>query len=172
MEMAEFGMDVFSPQSDGGKTLLPGNAYRMGLIREESEVSLRLNELTSHCFVPGTTGCGKSATIYRMLERLIDVKIPFLIIGPEKGEYKGRFGALPGVRIFMTNPAICAMLRTNLSGVDPGVHVPEHMDRLIEIFKHLLGNVCRHAGDFQERHQAKLRGKGAESAQQLLSGEG
>ena len=60
--------------------------------------------------------------------------IPFLIVEPAKGEYKDVFGAVENINIFTTNSLIGQMLKLNPFRFDPGIHILEHLDRLIEIF--------------------------------------
>ena len=106
----------------------------MGSNDPESPVKLDLNSFTSHCFITGSTGSGKSNTSYCLLEEFIRNNIPFLIIEPAKGEYKEEFGALEDINIYTTNPYIAQMLKLNPFRFDPHIHVLEHLDRLIEIF--------------------------------------
>ena len=101
---------------------------------ESRKVKLDLNSFTSHCFITGSTGTGKSNTTYCLLERFLDNHIPFLVIEPAKGEYKTAFGGVEGIDVFTTNPLIGQMLKMNPFRFDPGIHILEHLDRLIEIF--------------------------------------
>nr|WP_230986711.1 DUF87 domain-containing protein [Cohnella fermenti] len=87
-----------------------------------------------HTFVTGSTGSGKSNTIYQLLAKLQGRGIPFLVIEPAKGEYKQVFGGLPGVRVLGTNAMVTELLRLNPFAFPEGVHVLEHIDRLVEIF--------------------------------------
>lgn len=143
--MAAFGRNL--PDS-AGHTLELGNLYHMG--REEKgdsgnqKVRLDLESLSMHTFITGSTGKGKSTTIYAMLDSLMqsDVKgkqdkIRFLVIEPAKGEYKDRFGSYPGVSVYGTNDRKTPLLRINPFSFPEDIHVLEHIDRLIEIF-----NVC------------------------------
>ena len=60
-----------------------------------------------------------------------------MVIEPAKGEYKHVFGNRPDVNVFGTNPEYSDLLRINPFKFSKGVHVLEHVDRLVEIF-----NVC------------------------------
>jgi len=100
-------------------------------------IDLGLDQLSSHVFISGSTGAGKSNTVYNMLDQIDAMGIPFLVIEPAKGEYKHVFGQRPGVEVFGTNPAYGALLRINPFRFPAAIHVLEHVDRLIEIF-----NVC------------------------------
>lgn len=101
------------------------------------EVNLNLNDLSSHMFISGSTGAGKSNTIYGLLDKVYQHNIPFLVIEPAKGEYKHVFGNREDVRVFSTNPTQSELLKINPFQFPHGVHVLEHIDRLVEIF-----NVC------------------------------
>lgn len=93
-----------------------------------------MKSLTQHVFVTGSTGCGKSETIYKLISETKQVGAKFLVIEPAKGEYKNVFG---DVNVFGTNPLIMPLLRINPFSFPTDVHVLEHIDRLTEIF-----NVC------------------------------
>lgn len=101
------------------------------------KIELNLDQLTSHMFVSGSTGAGKSNTLYEILNQVDRAGIPFMVIEPAKGEYKHVFGHRENVQVFGTNPAQSALLRINPFSFPLGIHVLEHVDRLVEIF-----NVC------------------------------
>ncbi|MCR5322057.1 MAG: DUF87 domain-containing protein [Lachnospiraceae bacterium] len=132
--IAEFGRNVFiqNARPDRKKIRL-GRIYHMGNV-EDTLVNLDLDSLTSHCFITGSTGSGKSNTTYGLLERFIENDIPFLVVEPTKGEYKTAFGNVKDINIFTTNPLIGQMLKLNPFRFDRNIHVLEHLDRLIEIF--------------------------------------
>ena len=132
--IAEFGRNVFiQNEKSGRKKIQLGKVYHMGKT-EESIVDLDLDSFTAHCFVTGSTGSGKSNTTYGLLQKFLQNDIPFLVVEPAKGEYKEAFGAVPGIHIFSTNPFIGQMLKINPFQFDQGIHILEHLDRLIEIF--------------------------------------
>ncbi|MGJ7917796.1 ATP-binding protein [Massilia sp. LXY-6] len=141
METQAFGRKV--QRLDGG-TQAPGRGRSLvlGQIRHLWEnlrqtIDLNLDQLSSHVFVSGSTGSGKSNTIYGMLSQISAAGIPFLVIEPAKGEYKHVFGHRPDVQVFGTHPGYGPLLRINPFHFPPAIHVLEHVDRLIEIF-----NVC------------------------------
>ncbi|XDZ50302.1 DUF87 domain-containing protein [Neisseriaceae bacterium CLB008] len=103
----------------------------------KQKVELDLNNLTSHMFITGSTGSGKSNTVYEILGQLQEHNIPFMIIEPAKGEYKHVFGNQDNVSVYGTNPKINHLLRINPFAFPENIHVLEHIDRLVEIF-----NVC------------------------------
>lgn len=134
LNMAEFGRNVrFSSGAPRGKKVELGQVYHMGE-KETARVKLDLESFRSHCFITGSTGSGKSNTTYRILDEMIEHKIPFLVVEPAKGEYKRYYGKLPGIHVYCTNPRYYSMLHINPFRFNQGIHVLEHLDRLIEIF--------------------------------------
>ena len=111
-----------------------GCIFDLGKAYTENRVKLDVKSLSQHVFVAGSTGCGKSETIYKLINETKQVGTKFLVIEPAKGEYKNVFG---DVNVFGTNPLIMPLLRINPFSFPTGVHVLEHIDRLTEIF-----NVC------------------------------
>ena len=108
-----------------------GCIFDLGKAYTENRVKLDVKSLTQHVFVTGSTGCGKSETIYKLINETKQVGTKFLVIEPAKGEYKNVFG---DVNVFGTNPLIMPLLRINPFSFPTGVHVLEHIDRLTEIF--------------------------------------
>ena len=144
MEHAEFGRNVTEKRvfsvGDGRKINI-GKIYHMGQVEKKSEVKLNVAGLTAHTFITGSTGAGKSNTIYKMLEQLNEEDVKFLVVEPAKGEYKDitAFGGKSDVTVYGTNPKVkeTEMLQINPFSFPKEVHVLEHLDRLVEIF-----NVC------------------------------
>lgn len=134
IECAEFGRAVssYDTQNSGSKIEL-GKIFHMHS-EEELLVNLSAKSLCSHTFITGSTGSGKSNTVYKILENLpSDVK--FLVVEPAKGEYKNVFGSK--AKVYGTNPSLTELLKINPFSFPKEIHVLEHIDRLIEIF-----NVC------------------------------
>lgn len=137
IEHADFGKEVVV--YDGGKRstgINLGRIFNMGSTGN-SRVSLDVDSLAMHTFITGSTGSGKSNTVYEMIRQLDNFGVSYLIIEPAKGEYKNVFGSKPDVHVYGTNPHYTNLLRINPFKFPEGVHVLEHIDRLIEIF-----NVC------------------------------
>lgn len=136
VEHADFGMEVlrYGARPEGRRFEL-GKIYSMGRPTHTS-VRLDCDSLTLHTFVTGSTGSGKSNTVYEIINQLKErYDIPFLVIEPTKGEYKNVFGALPEVSVYGTNPhKFEKLLRINPFRFNPDIHVLEHMDRLVEVF--------------------------------------
>ncbi|SDB13819.1 ATP-binding protein [Butyrivibrio sp. INlla16] len=132
-EMASFGRNL--PSASISQDLKIGSLMHMGS-EQGTEVRLNLKSLTMHTFITGSTGAGKSNTIYQMLRELRNKKVSFLVVEPAKGEYKHALADL-GVHVYGTNPNKSDLLRINPFRFPEGIHVLEHIDRLVELF-----NVC------------------------------
>ena len=134
--VASFGREVVSSVTDNGINCKLGTVYHIG--KEENKiVCLNTKSLASHTFITGSTGSGKSNTIYQILTEAKKSGCTFLVIEPAKGEYKHIFGMQDGVAVYGTNPALTPLLRVNPFKFPKGIHILEHLDRLVEIF-----NVC------------------------------
>lgn len=144
IEHADFGKEIVT-YNDNNKNksskeetkINLGKIFNMGSEVENSKVTLNTNSLTMHTFVTGSTGCGKSNTIYEMLRQIDNLGLTYMVIEPAKGEYKNVFGILPGVKVYGSNKQYTDILRINPFKFPKGVHILEHIDRLVEIF-----NVC------------------------------
>lgn len=134
-ESVEFGRAVTTYRNSAMTNKIDiGSIFNLGSIDEHLKVNLDVDSLTSHTFVTGSTGSGKSNAIYSMLNSLwSENKIPFLIIEPAKGEYKDVFGGNKDVAVFGTNPNISPLLKINPFSFPTDIHITEHIDRLIEI---------------------------------------
>ena len=136
VEHISIGKEVVRLDGEKSGDFTLGCIVDQGIERKENKVRLDLKSLTQHSFVTGSTGCGKSETVYALIGqiRVTSPQTKFLIIEPAKGEYKNVFGT---EHIFGTNPLVSNLLKINPFRFPKGVHVLEHIDRLIEIF-----NVC------------------------------
>lgn len=132
VEHAVFAQEVLSKSVEARKIEL-GTIYHLG-DETETEVNLDLYSLVMHTFVTGSTGAGKSNTVYHMLSEVHKHKINFLVVEPAKGEYHLVF---PEANYYGTNPKLGDILQLNPFAFPDGIHVLEHIDRLVEIF-----NVC------------------------------
>ena len=101
------------------------------------QVPLDKDSLAAHVFITGSTGAGKSNAVYRILGELEKKDVGFLVVEPAKGEYKDVFGTHEDVRVYGTNPDYAPLLKLDPFSFPKGMHVLEHLDRLVEIF-----NVC------------------------------
>lgn len=138
LRMADFARNVIRQDRHGKEDeICIGNIYAKGRTLEDNPVTLRLNSLSSHTFVTGTTGCGKSNTVYRIMEetfRVTDGRVKFMVLEPAKGEYKNHFGKRNDIMIYTTNQQYYHLLKINPFAFPDKVHVLEHLDRLIEVF--------------------------------------
>ena len=138
LECAEFGRNIakFDEEDVTDKMLHLGDIFHM-YHKEDVPVNLNQNSLASHVFVTGSTGSGKSNTIYQLLNEGRKNGLKFLVVEPAKGEYKHVFGNHDDVSVYGTNPQLTPLLRLNPFSFPKEIHILEHLDRLVEIF-----NVC------------------------------
>ena len=138
LECAEFGRNIVT--YDGNTSDLYdvniGKIFHMNH-EETTDVKLSSQSLASHTFITGSTGSGKSNTIYQILNEVSSDGVKFLVIEPAKGEYKNVFGNDDDVNVFGTNPKITPLLKIDPFSFPAEIHVLEHIDRLVEVF-----NVC------------------------------
>ncbi|CYW03721.1 ATP-binding protein [Streptococcus suis] len=137
LECAQFGRNISTFEEKDNQEQLPlGNIFHMNH-EENTAVQLSLPSLASHTFITGSTGTGKSNTVYQLLAQARKKSIKFLVVEPAKGEYKQVFGSDEDVAVFGTNPTITPLLKINPFSFPEGIHILEHLDRLVELF-----NVC------------------------------
>lgn len=139
VEHSSFAQEVITynaNEDNDRKSITIGKIFNMGKITEKV-MQLSKESMAMHTFITGSTGSGKSNTIYEILDQLDIVGIKFMIIEPAKGEYKNVFGNRNNVTVLGTNPNYSELLRINPFKFPKSIHVLEHVDRLIEIF-----NVC------------------------------
>lgn len=137
IEHSDFGKEVVNYAGDVASCGINlGKIFNMGSSCN-NDVFLDKNSLAMHTFVTGSTGSGKSNTIYELIRQCSNLGIKFMVIEPAKGEYKHVFGNKLDVKVYGTNPEYSELLRINPFKFAKGIHVLEHVDRLTEIF-----NVC------------------------------
>lgn len=147
LECASFGRNIstYDLPNEPGALLNLGSIFHMNH-EENMSVKLDSNSLTSHVFITGSTGSGKSNTVYQLLNEAKNLNKKFLVIEPAKGEYKKVFGNMDDVSVYGTNPNLSKLLKINPFNFpneyegfkkDNSIHILEHLDRLVEIF-----NVC------------------------------
>lgn len=132
---AQFARDVIDRQDRQLQedSLLAGHIYHMGRT-EQAPVPLDKEALTRHMFVTGTTGGGKSNFCYEMIRQLTQKSVHVMVIEPAKGDYAQVFGGREDFSVFGTNEHYAPILRINPFAFPDGIHVLEHIDRLISIF--------------------------------------
>lgn len=111
-----------------------GCIYHMGREEANTRVQFHIDELTKHLFVSGATGVGKSNFCYQLMDQLLKHDVKMLVIEPAKGEYARIFGGRDDFHVYGTNIRYAPMLRINPFAFPDGVHVVEHIDRLLAIF--------------------------------------
>lgn len=140
IETASFGRNV-SSYNEIDEDLRMGNVYHMHIKEENVEINISETSLTSHVFVTGSTGTGKTNTVAKLVKNVClsnrENAPTFLIVEPAKGEYKSLLGGYDSVKVYGTNPKINELLRINPFSFPENITVSEHIDRLVEIF-----NVC------------------------------
>lgn len=133
-EETSFGREV---KSRAG--LNDENAITIGNILHLGEMSmlpvrLSLDELSKHMFVTGSTGSGKSNTVYLIIDKLIKQGKRVLVIEPTKGDYRKVFGGRADMTVYSTRENEKNLLKINPFAFPEGIQVNEHVERLVEIF--------------------------------------
>ena len=140
IEHAEFGKEVITYSLfKKNKNTKPEDRITLGKVFDLGQITNKVVELDNkslnmHTFITGSTGSGKSNTVYQMLSELHQDKIPFLVVEPAKGEYKDVFGNWDDVNVYSTNPKIAPLINLNPFKFPESIHVLEHVDGLVEIF--------------------------------------
>lgn len=137
LETTPFGREVrkytSTAETEQARKITIGSIYHMRK-KENTPVELSVNDLASHTFITGSTGAGKSNTVFQLLAELNKKDVKFLVVEPAKGEYKDVFG---DANVYGTNPKFTKLLRLDPFCFPKNIAVSEHIDRLVEIF-----NVC------------------------------
>ncbi|WP_318377820.1 ATP-binding protein [Enterobacter sp.] len=126
-------LDGPESQSPDARRIALGNIRHLWSDLQQP-IELDVDHLASHLFITGSTGSGKSNTVYALLAQLGKHNIPFLVIEPAKGEYKQVFGHRDDVSVFGTNAQYSPLLRINPFRFPDSTHVYEHIDRLVDVF--------------------------------------
>lgn len=140
IEHAEFGKEVITYSLfKKSKNTRPEDRMTLGKVFDLGQITNKVVELDNkslnmHTFITGSTGSGKSNTVYQMLSELHQDRIPFLVVEPAKGEYKDVFGNWDDVNVYSTNPKIAPLINLNPFKFPKSIHVLEHVDGLVEIF--------------------------------------
>ena len=133
-ETAAFGRSISQlDQSWGTNNIEIGQLWHMRS-SDGGKATLDTGMLTSHVFITGSTGSGKSNAVYQLLDKLCQEDKHFLVIEPTKGEYKSVFGGRDNVAVYGTNYKRTKLLKINPFSFPEGVQLYAHLDRLIEIF--------------------------------------
>ena len=136
-EHAAFARDILlrnRTQGSGANHVDIGCVYHMGKENQSIPVKLNTDTLTSHLFVAGATGTGKSNFCYHLIDQLTGMGVKALIIEPAKGEYRKVFGGREDFHVYGTNLKLTPPLRINPFAFPRGVTASEHIERLMSIF--------------------------------------
>lgn len=132
-ERASFARNVFSIKEQKEEIHL-GNIIHLGK-ESSTPVNLDIEELTKHLFVTGSTGSGKSNTMYLLLKQLKDKGKTFMVIEPAKGEYKHVFGCCEDVTVYSHTNKLGKLLQINpFEFPYQHIDVLEHIKRIVGIF--------------------------------------
>lgn len=136
-EQASFGRNV---QRKDGK-ILGDDSFMLGKIyhldKEDSlSVSLDIKDLAKHTFVTGSTGSGKSNTIYTILNSLPN-DLNYLVVEPAKGEYIHYLKSSKRINLFTSERHNGTLLKINPFKFPNNIDIYQHIGKLVEIF-----NVC------------------------------
>jgi DNA helicase HerA-like ATPase len=96
------------------------------------DYAIRTDQLTKHCLVVGTTGSGKTNTVFHLLRQLDPRRCPFLVIEPTKREYRAlvREPEFKELRVYTLGNELGLPLRLNPLVPEPGTSIAEHIDLL------------------------------------------
>lgn len=130
---AQFGVSVQEKEGEKieiGEILDQGN--KIGV-----SYAISPNALKKHSLVVGTTGSGKTNTIFRLLREAWKRKIPFTVIEPAKNEYRSlllneEIGN--DLSVFTLGDNNVSPFRINPFEIMPGVSVQTHIDLLKSVF--------------------------------------
>ncbi len=134
-ESVEFGRSLhLLDNSSSKRTINLGKLTHLGTLEHNTPIKLDIDSLSMHTLVTGSTGAGKSNTLYSILNQLDKNNVKFLVVEPAKGEYKEVFGGREDVTVLGTNSKYSEVLKLNPFSFHDEIHVLEHIDRLVEIF--------------------------------------
>lgn len=133
-EETPFGREVKSRAGLNDENAITiGNILHLGE-KSTLPVQLSLEELSKHTFVTGSTGSGKSNTLYLIIDKLIKKGKKVLVIEPTKGDYRKVFGGMADMTVYSTRENEKNLLKINPFAFPEGIQVNEHIERLVEIF--------------------------------------
>lgn len=133
-ESASFGRNILcNTKYQSSNTIKIGYVSHLGNVSQK-EVRLNTNELGKHLFVTGSTGSGKSNTVYLLINQLLNAGKHIMIIEPTKGDYKKVFGGRNDITVYGTRIDEKNLLTINPFAFPKNIRVVEHVERLIEIF--------------------------------------
>ena len=99
--------------------------------------SVPLEDLNKHGLIVGTTGSGKTNTLFHIIRELWGHDIPFLVIEPVKTEYRKLLSSTDlekNLQVFTLGDNTISPFRINPFEVLPGVSVQTHIELLKSVF--------------------------------------
>lgn len=136
-EQASFGRNVQRKDGkiQGNDSFVLGKIYHLD--KEDTlSVSLDIKDLAKHTFVTGSTGSGKSNTIYTILNSLPN-DLNYLVVEPAKGEYIHYLKSSKRINLFTSERHNGTLLKINPFKFPNNIDIYQHIGKLVEIF-----NVC------------------------------
>lgn len=114
---------------DIGEIIDRGN--KMGYLYQ-----MKLKDLDRHGLIIGTTGSGKTNTIFHLIKQIWQKGIPFMVIEPAKTEYRKLLWSelREDVQVFTLGDDTTSPFRLNPFKIMPGVSVQTHIDHLKSVF--------------------------------------
>lgn len=130
------------PDFDTVPATVDGDRLVLGTVVErdrvgELEVAVARDQLTSHGFVTGMTGSGKTNTVFHLLIQAHEAQVPFLVIEPAKTEYRALLdheviGST--LQVFTLGNEAVAPFRLNPFEFPEHIPVAVHLDLLRSVF--------------------------------------
>lgn len=162
---ASFGRQVTRESSSSGATVDLGGVYHLGAIDQRVRCKLDLASLSSHVFITGTTGAGKTRATKALVASLAElaVPIPTLVIEPAKREYAALDGCTVGgerTQLFAATPRDGRLLRLDPFAFPCELHVYEHIDRLVQVFNAAFPMYASMPALLEEGIRRAYRGQG------------
>jgi len=104
--------------------------------QEGTDVTLgfELKDLTRHGAVLGKSGCGKTTFALGLLHHLNTQGIPFIVIDPEKCEYRSLLSVIPNLKIYTPGLSSVSPIQLNPFLPPKGITLEEYLPHLDTIF--------------------------------------
>jgi len=125
-----------STKSSHGETAKIGSVLDQG-VDLGIPYRISLNDLNKHGLIVGTTGSGKTNTLFYLILELWKNKIPFLVIEPVKTEYRKLLmnsDIGKDLQVFTLGDNNISPFRINPFEVIPGIPVQTHIELLKSVF--------------------------------------
>ncbi len=122
------------------QTISLGKIYHGNYLTQQ-EYSINTVDLTRHSLVCGTTGSGKTNSIFSILRAAHRQQVNFLVIESAKAEYRSllRDKDLKDLKIFTLGNELVSPFRINPFEILPGIPVSVHVDLLRSVFSASFG---------------------------------